>query len=242
MPNDLFSDVPFVDPTKNYLEELVGEGKKFTNPEELARGKAESDAHIARLEDEQRRLREELETRINLEKFLDKLEQKPPLSNQQPQADGEPAKETSAMSQEEIERLLEQKLTQHKNTEIAQQNLNAVRAQLLKVLGPNYAQQLKQRATDLAMSEVEIQRMAQSSPKALFKLLGLDETQNRNNLFEAPPRSQNNFNSIPQGQKRGDSYYEQLRKDKPSEYWSPKVQNEIFARIQEMGSEEFYKS
>ena len=43
MNTDLFDgakDLGTFDPDKNYLEELVGEGKKFRSVDELAKGKA----------------------------------------------------------------------------------------------------------------------------------------------------------------------------------------------------------
>jgi len=69
-----------IDPSKNYLAELVGEGKKFKTQEDLARGKAESDAYIKILEkrsDELRndylKLRDDYSSRAKLEEVVDQL-------------------------------------------------------------------------------------------------------------------------------------------------------------------------
>src|SRR6478752_10635011 len=48
-----------IDPNKNYLEELVGEGRKFKSPEELARGKAESDLYIEHMKGRMDELRQD---------------------------------------------------------------------------------------------------------------------------------------------------------------------------------------
>lgn len=242
MPNtELFAEDAFiVDPNKNYLEELVGDGKKFQTPEELARGKAESDAFIARLQREQDELRTELNTRIKYEDFLDKLERTPQGSNPGPQDQDEPPKDMSAMTPDELERLLEQKLNQREQQRSATQNLNVVKAKLLETYGPNYAQHLKRQAAELGETEEFLQTLAQRNPQALFKLLGVGETK-RDNLFDAPPRTEvTGTRSTSQG--RGDSYFENIRKTSPELYFTPKIQNEIFDRIKEMGAEKFYSS
>ena len=38
------------DPNSNYVEQLVGEGKKFTDPNKLAFGKLQADQHIERIQ------------------------------------------------------------------------------------------------------------------------------------------------------------------------------------------------
>jgi hypothetical protein len=237
MPN-LFSDVPEIDPSKNYFEELVGEGKKFSTPEELARGKAESDAYIARIEDEQRRLREELATRISLQDFQDKLEKRLNESRPEPQIQGEPNEDMSALKPEDVERLVQQKIAETKQRDAAEQNLSVVEAKLLEAYGPNYSQHLKRQVKELNMTENGFLNMAAANPKASLRLLGLDGERKQTNMFETPPRSQSTF-APSSGEKRGDSYYEKIRKEDPLKYWTPEIQNEIFNRISEIGQEEF---
>lgn len=241
MPNeDLFADDFVVDPNKNYLEELVGEGKKFSSPEELARGKAEADAHIARIEAEQNRLRSDLNTRISLEEFLDQIRTNPPLparSNDDEPHQREPGTDKSVTA-EEIERLLEMKLSQKDQERRAQSNTNAVRQKLQETYGPSYAQHVKKQAEELGVSEQYIRDLAATSPSVLYRLLGIDKA--KDDVFSAPPRSQST--NIPSVKGKGKSYYDKIYEEKPSEYWSPKIQNEIFERVKEIGIEAFNKS
>lgn len=240
MPNNnLFAEDFSIDPEKNYLEELVGEGKKFESPEELARGKAEADAFIARLENEQQQLRDELNKRLKLEEFRDLLNSQPSNSNQRKPDDEEPQTGKSAMSPEEIERLLEERLNRRDAQQTAMQNVNAVKEKLQGTYGPNYAQHLKRQAAEIGMTEQEVERLAASNPKVLFKLFGVDEKKTENDLF-SPPRNQTT--SLPKSNIKGDSYYEKMRKDEPDLYWSPKIQNEIFAQMKELGADLYYKS
>jgi len=236
---DLFSDIQLVDHEKDYFTELVGEDKKFKTPADLARGKVESDAFIEQIKRENAELRGELGTRIKYEEFLDKLNSLP-LDSKPDNQPAEPPKDLSAMSPQEIERLVEQKLSQKDLQNKANSNVDIVKAELLKHLGPNYAQHLDRQIADLGMTREQIYALATSSPKSVFKLLGLGEERPRDDIFSTAPRP--SVSSIPNVGKKGYSYYEDLRKKDLRTYFSPKIQNEMFTRIKEMGEESFYNS
>lgn len=238
---DLFAlDTPLtVDPDKDYYSELVGEGRKYKDKAAWDRSKIEGDLHIARIEDEQRRLRAELATRIDYESFLTEL-RKSPLSGQQGNRPADPpTDQTPSLTTEAIERLLEQKLKQREQEMSAEQNFNLVDKKLSESWGPHYAQRLKQQAQELGVSEQFIKNVAAANPKALYRLVGIDETPKRDNSFQAPPKNEFSFSGTPSTTKRGDSYYEAIRKSDPKLFFSAKVQNEIFNRIKEVGIDEF---
>lgn len=239
---DLFAntDLSTIDPDKDYYEELVGPGKKYADQKAFARSRVEADQHIARLEDEQKRLRQELTTRLDYETFLDQLK-KTPVAPPVVTPPVEPPRELTGLRTEDIERLLEQKLQQREQERTAEQNLNTVDAKLNQVYGPNYAQHLRHQAAELGVTEAFIKNVAAANPKALYRLLGIEEKTNRDNLFQAPPK--NEFSPFkPTTTKRGDSYYEEIRKRDPNLFFSPKIQNEIFDRIKEIGIEAFNAS
>lgn len=239
---DLFADDPLmIDPSKNYLEELVGDNKKFKTPEELARGKAESDAFIEQLKTEQEQLRNELQTRLNLEQFLDQLKTAvPKLNNDDSQDHHQQQPDKSVMSAEELAALVRSQVQQMKTQESAQSNLNIFSEKLRLAHGPNAATKLRSQASELGMTVDEVKALAARNPNAALKMLGVGEQRSVDN-FTAPPRSQSM--SLPPGQKRGASYFEHLRKTLPSnEYFSPKIQNEMFEARKTMGAEAFYNS
>src|SRR5258708_30783932 len=73
-----------LDPSKNYLTELVGDGKKFKTHEELAYGKAQSDSYIKILERQMDQLktdyneaRAEAASRARLEDLVNKINTSP---------------------------------------------------------------------------------------------------------------------------------------------------------------------
>src|SRR5712672_125043 len=73
-----------LDPTKEYLQELVGDGKKFKSPEDLARGKYEADSYIKILErrldemrDDYKKVRGEADTAKRLDDLINQLSKSP---------------------------------------------------------------------------------------------------------------------------------------------------------------------
>lgn len=237
---DLFAidQLPTIDPNKDYYSELVGEGLKYKDKEALGRSRIEADIHIARLEDEQKRIRAELATRIDYETFLDQL--KTSSLNSQGNPPVEPPKDqNTSLTTEAIERLLEQKLTQREQEMTASQNFNLVDKKLSESWGPNYAQRLKQQAQELGVSEQFIKNVAAANPKALYRLVGIDETPKRDQSFQAPPKNEFSFSGTPSTSKRGFSYYDEMYKKDPKQFFSSKIQNEIFNRTKEIGIDEF---
>lgn len=223
------------DPTKSYYDELVGEGKKFRDNEALARAKAESDAFIERLKNEAEGLRQELNTRLTMEQLMDKIAAKPtetPPSQSPNQMT--PTPEVKSTSPDDIEKIIEDRLSKAEKTRVQNANLTLVRETLEQNWGQDYVQRLKEKASELGVGEEFLQGLAKDQPKAFLKLVEADTqakpaVQPNNTLFVPPssqsvPRQTNGFS--PSGQ-RTKAYYDQIKAKNPSEYWSPSVQNQM---------------
>jgi len=233
-----------IDTNKNYLQELVGEGKKFKSPEELARGKAESDLYIKHLErgrDELRedylKLREESVARQKLEELIGQLESKtqqptPSADTQKPDGNIQPQYDSKA-----IESLVSSKIQEHELTRKQEQNFNAVRAKLQERFGTNYQASLKTQIDSLGLTEDFINDLARKHPTVLFKTLGIDAPVQREN-FQSPPRSDQSSNSFsPQTNKRTWNYYQNLKNTSPKVYWDPKTQVQMMHDSVQLGDE-----
>lgn len=235
------SEGEFFDPNKDYYSELVGPGLKYADDAAFRRSKVEGDIYIKRLEAENKAVRDELTTRIKYEDFLDRIEgldNQPPVKPEQKTSSAPPVTDLK-----QIEQMLEAKITQRDAENTAKQNLAIVQHKVIEKLGPNYAQHITQQATELGMSEQYLRQLAAANPRAFFKLVGIeDKGITEDNRFTTPPKTQSTLISTQPGGRKGDSYYEEIRKTKPDEYWSPKIQNEIFSRIKEIGAEDFYKT
>lgn len=254
--NDLFNpasrqDNPLefdIDQNKDYLTEYVGEGKKFADTKALAKAKAESDAHIARLEKEARirnedllEVQNELKTRTRLEEIMDKLNQakdteSPSKSstkgNEQDTSKSGLSKDETASVAAEVYAKAEERRTRKTNTDL-------VKSKLVEKFGKNYAEVLKEKTNALGLTTEEATDLAERAPAALLEMIGVNREQALQN--NAPVRSSLNsssFDNRPQVEKT-ESYYEKIRKEDLALYNSPKMFKERREQAEKLGSKYF---
>ncbi len=240
---DIFEDntPPSLDQEKDYFAELVGENSKFKTPQDLARGKVESDLFIEQLKRENAEMRNDLNTRIKYEEFLDRVERAKLSNADDNQESREQAGQQSAMNPEELEQLLERKLRERDARNSASQNLAIVQNKLRETLGPNYAQRVREQAQSLGVTTEFLNNLAATQPRAFYRMLGIDAERPTTHSM-SPPRSSVNSESFTGTKTKGKSYYDEIRKKDSGLYFSPKIQNEIFNTIKEIGEEKFYSS
>lgn len=225
--DDSANDLPIVDETKDYVEELVGENKKFKTVADLARGKQQSDVYIKTLETKMDELRsdylkerENSQATANLQKLIDQYEQKLASSKEPPANEDEKA----GYDPKEIETLVSNKIKENELSKKQQENSNLVRTKLKERYGNSYVSVLKAQADELGLTDEDVDALARKSPKAFFKTMELDEPVQQDN-FQTPPRSdRRNDNFAPKGQtKRTWSYYQDMKKTNPTLYHDPKI-------------------
>lgn len=230
-----------IDPNKNYLEELVGEGRKFKSVEELARGKAESDLyieHMKRQSDELRtdyvKLRDEYNTGPKLKEVLDQLAE---LKGQRaPLLPEGGSQDTSVLDETKVADLVASMLQQSKTADREAENFRKVESKLQESYGSDYKRLLKQKVSELGLEDGFVNDLAKRHPEVLFRTLGLDQARSGDN-FQAPVSSsvrRDNFGTgAPQ---RTWSFYQKMRKDDPARYHDPKTKSQMFKDYQELGS------
>ena len=244
--DNLFSSEFTVDPDKNYLEDLVGEGKKFKDERELARAKVESDAFIARLQAETKGLREDLSKRASIEDFLDQMKsmneppREPAPTNH---ADTDDDQRRSGPSAEDLEQLIEQKVSQREKTRTAQENLNLVRSEMQKAWGEEYSSRLASKAKELGLGEEFLNNLARQQPKAFLKLVDVTGQAQRPESFNPRDTSVDSAKFSQNNTQSGETYshFQKMRRDNPKEYWSPRTQNQIWKLAKE-NPEKFFDS
>jgi len=221
----------------NYLETLVGEGKKFQTVDDLARGKVEADKFIETLKEEQARLRKDLETRITLEEFLERQNAKP--STDAGAAPKVPSTEDQGtkLKPEDIQSLIRETLTQEQKKTAAATNLATVKNTLAKEWGSDFSKVLAAKASELEVGTDFLNNLAATNPKAFFKMVGVEGAK-KDTYVPTPtstveaPKATGSFRTLKD--------YESLRKSDPRTYWSPRVQNEILKKT-EMYGDDFLK-
>lgn len=233
MTQDLLNADPVqFDENKNYLEELVGDGKKFRDYESLAKGKAYADMMIEHMKAEQaairndyNALREQYNAREKLEDLVEKFSAQQHSSNDEPQVND--VRNNPQFDINQIKELVRNEALQLTAQQKEEQNFNEVKSKLTERFGNNYPNVVKQQIDDIGMTSEEFNDLARRKPKLLYKALGLDQERKTEN-FQAPPQSQRRADSFsPQVTKRNWAYYEKLRTDKPDLYYDPKTQVQL---------------
>lgn len=238
---DLFSQQTNgdIDPNKKYYEELVGDDKKFKTNEDLAKAKAESDRFIQQLQGELAGIRQELSTRQTLEELMTKVgsgraPENTPGNNQNLSGDDD-GKNVKSFSEEDIARLVEDRLSKAERARVQNSNLETVKQALQESFGSDYVTHLKAKAAELGVSEEYLNSMAKDTPKAFLKLVEAGEAKRATpvagSLF-TPPSGANIHSTnqskgfSPTGTPKM-SFYENIKRTDPVKYWSPEVQNKM---------------
>lgn len=219
---DPHSDVP-------YLERLVGEGKKFKDVEALARSKFDTDMHAYRLEQENKKLREENATQKSLEDLIDQLRETNTPSNPVTTPEEQVSREAGAqqIKQEDIQSLVNKTLEQKQLETERARNVQSVEAELKKLWGPDFRPKLKAKVRELGVPEDFMASMAESHPQAFLKLINDGHSGSIDTNLTAPPVNRMIPSALQTNPNKAAEFYSNLRKTDPKKYWSPKVQDEI---------------
>ena len=227
---------------ESFVAQLVGEGKKFKDLESLAKGKLEADKHIGEITKTLDELRAELAKQDYAKSLLEQMNKGSETGAEQPSpVTTSPSKtENTTQSASDIESLVEKVITEKERNRTVAQNIAVVGEQLEKQFGDKAAQILKTKSGELNISIDKLKEIAAESPTAFFQLIGV----NNNNKGSTPTvtttsiRSEN-FNS--NSQDRDFDYYQKMRKENRSLYYSQKVQNMMLQDRNRLG-DRFYKS
>lgn len=224
-----------IDPNKDYLADLVGDGKKFKSPEDLAKGKFYADQTIEvmkrrmdELREEYKKEREQNLTRAQLEEVLKGFQQAPasnalPLVNEDTKPVFDPA---------QLDSLVANKYQELKEKEKQEANYSVVKAKLTEKYGSNYKDVLSKQMEDLGLSADEVDTMARRNPTVFIKAFGLD--QKPSDSYQPPVRSSTQGFAPTSGKKRTWAWYQELKKNQPKVYHDPKTNQQMMADYAEL--------
>lgn len=219
------------------FETLVGEGKKYRDPDALAKAKVHADSHISNLEKELQELRTDLQARLTVEEMLERVErsQKAPTDPTREKPDTA-RHEPGSPKEVDLAAEVAKALKSEKEKERREANLEKTRAGLKERFGADYNQKLKEIAAQLEVSEDFLSGMAVTSPSGFFKLV--DSVAKRDNDKPVvPPAPSFDPAKIKdyQGTKTA-AYYRELRRTDPNTYFSRRVQNEMHREAVRQGA------
>ena len=240
MANDIFSADNVEQSVDVGLNDLVGEGRKYKDPDELAKAYAHVEGHSKTVERENAELRARLDAlEANRNKSNNNedegREQAPDGDNQQqpPKNNAPDAQNVDFRSQirEEVQALNE--------TEKAKANIEAAAAKMIEVYGDaaKANEAVRKRAAELGVSVEWLQDSASRSPSAFYATMGVTQ-----NASHSTPASGHGVNLDTQGgsNRKNFEYYDKIRKDNPKLYFSATMQTEMMNQAREQGSD-FYK-
>lgn len=245
MTQDLFGDqldTPVDDVNKDYLSELVGEGRKYKTPNDLAKAYSHADRALVisnrtkdQLRDDYLALKTEFETSKRFEQLVDQLDKRsqlPPVISETPPAKD---REQPSFDPAVIDARVSETVQRLKQQEKESQNFNTVMSRLNERFGSNYQNILKEQTQALGLTADDVNSLAKKSPTAFFKTMGLEQMPTQ--PFDAPPRSQTT-GFRPQGEKKRDwTYYQDIKKNNPQEYKSSRIQNQMLKDYEELGKD-----
>lgn len=237
---ELFDDIlniEPVDPTKDYLVDLVGEGKKYKDSAALARSRVEADRHIQRLEAEQKAMRTDLNSRLALEELVTKLSSyKAPDLADNSSDDTRRDTGTSALTAEDLARIVDERVRSISETDRAKSNMAQVKDILRREWGDSFVDKIKQKATELGVGESFLNDLAVKQPNAFLKLMdvGSGSPDKKTAPMTGAPMTGFTVDAskrqmTPQGDPnfKGKSYFMKLHRENPSLFWNPKTQLEM---------------
>jgi len=146
------------------VSDLVGEGKKYSDVNKALESIPHAQEHISRLEEELAAARAKIEATTSIEEtlksFQSQKEQDTPTS--QP------------IDPNEIDSLIEQKLTQKEVARVQSANMDSVASKLVEQFGDKdkAEEAFDNKAKELGVDVSYLNNLAATSPKAVFQLFG----------------------------------------------------------------------
>lgn len=248
--DDLFSgNQPPQEPQteeEKYLEKLVGEGRKYSDTEALAKSRIHADNHISQLEKDNEELRQELQKRLGMEEFYEKLQEQSALAAPSNTPD-EPYREErvsgqNEMSQDTIKALINDSLGEFVSAQNQEKNISAVKQELRNRLGDGFQEVMRERARQLGESTNDLMELAATKPQVFLELMAPSGSPRSQQPMSDPsmPRTQvNSSSSGDGGNVRNQTYYNKLKQTDPSRYHSKEVRVQMMNDALNLG-EHFY--
>lgn len=252
--DDIFTETPVETTTvtetpvpENAYESLVGEGRKYRDQEALAKAALEKDNFIERLKREQEEARKELEKRLTIDEFMNKLEQKRMESQtgntETPSVESlneEISKTNNSLTREEIDALVEERLKSQSTEQLKNANLGMAIQEIQSLWGDQANVRLNQKASELGISVQKLKEYAMESPKVFLSMVGASkqaEPQTGRSVFQS---TVDTTKQPPVTGEKTKSYYDKLRREDPKLYFKASTQNEMHKQALKL-KEDFFK-
>lgn len=222
--------------TEDWLAKVVeAKGEAFKDPQVLAKSKLESDNYIKQLEIQLTELRGELGKEEAAKKLLAELEsrrQAPNANSLSKQGETNPSDTKPVLSEDVIQRLVEETLTKREQANSASQNAKMVQEQLEQKYGTEAKAHVEKKAQELGMSFDRLSALAAESPSAFMTLIGEPKSEFKPPVNGTVNTAAGNFNNPAE---RNWQWYQDLRRKDKTLYFSPKMQQQLIQDKMRLG-------
>jgi len=227
-------------PQDSFVQKLVeAKGENWKNPEVLAKGKLEADGYIQELETQLNSMREDLSKQDYAKTLLDQLQNKAaesttantvtPKNNIGDTSEGNT---NPNLSEEDLKSLVERTLTERDKDSVVKQNLNLVNEEMEKSYGTDASAKIHDKAKELGLTIERMQEIAAESPIAFFNLIG-ELKKDFKPMVQGSVRTEGV--NMQASSERDWSYYQNLRRDNRSLYYTPKIQRQLMEDKNRLG-------
>jgi len=221
---------------EDWLAKIVEvKGEAFKDPQVLAKSKLESDNYIKQLEGQLTELRTELSKEEAAKKLLAELQSRrqDPNANSVPkQGETNPSDTKPELSEDVIQRLVEETLSKRETTQTAKQNAKMVQDQLVQKYGTEAKAHVENKARELGMSFERLSNLAAESPTAFMSLIGEPKSEYKPPVSGTINTAAGNFNNPAE---KNWAYYQNLRKTNKQLYFDPKTQQQMMQDKMRLG-------
>lgn len=220
------------DQNEDWVKKVVEQkGDQWSDPQTLAKGYANAQALIEQLKQTNAELTEDLGKKNYTEELLEEIRKgkaqptvgEPNGNNNSTEPNGQT---DQAVSEDRLKSLIDQTITQREQENTAARNIKAVEGILSSLFGTEVEKEMTKRASELGMSKERLGALAAESPTAFFRLIG-EEAPKVNNPTTNGTVNTNAASFENTSQRRNWQYYQNLRRENPNAYYSPRVQNQM---------------
>lgn len=215
---------------ESFVAKLAKErGEQWADPEVIAKGKIEADSYIKKLEAQLEELRGDLGKQDYAAQLLAQLQGKAPQSTTEPvvskDASGAGQEHTTPeISEDVLKSLVEKTITDRESANTKKQNIDLVSQQMTEKYGTEASARVKSKAQELGLSAARMEELAAESPSAFLALIGEPP-------MKAPTMTRGSVNTSGLGSATGGdrnfAYYQKMRRENRSQYYTPKVQQQM---------------
>lgn len=225
---DIFKEIVLddnqdIDPVK-YAAAKYGDGENV-DLEKLAKSKYESDRHIKKLEAELAEMRQEITSKQTMDEIMTQIKA---LSTPKPPQDHGSPNQPPVQDEDKvnIEEVVSRLLSQKEQESQAAKNRRLIEDALVQEWGEDALINVNKKAKELGVSIEQLNRLTVESPQIVLNLLGLSGRKDTPAPVVAP-RGRSSAPAEPLPTTRNKAYYDRLKATNPSEYFTPKIRNQM---------------